>query len=151
MNAGIWHRAGAWLLRATMVLGAVTGCGGAPVLDCAQQPQDRHHGNAGCLVVDGGRLLMVQQRITGLWALPGGTAEPGERAVCTAWRETREETGLEVRVGELLHRFDNGFRLYRCTPAEPQQAPSAAATGPGDALEIADLGWLDRHQISDHR
>jgi 8-oxo-dGTP pyrophosphatase MutT (NUDIX family) len=37
-------------------------------------------------------------RPRGHWALPKGLVDPGERAVETAVREVREETGLEARV-----------------------------------------------------
>ena len=55
------------------------GCSVAPA-DCDQLPQDHAVGNAGCLVVVDGSALLVQQRLGGGWSIPGGTAEPGERA-----------------------------------------------------------------------
>jgi ADP-ribose pyrophosphatase YjhB (NUDIX family) len=52
-------------------------------------------------VVLDGRLLMVQEGkeyCRGLWGLPGGRVEPGERIGEAIVREVREETGLDVRV-----------------------------------------------------
>lgn len=48
------------------------------------------------------RILMVQND-HGSWSLPGGMREPGETLQETARREAREETGLDVRVGPVVH------------------------------------------------
>jgi ADP-ribose pyrophosphatase YjhB (NUDIX family) len=45
-----------------------------------------------------GALLLDLRQDCGLWGLPGGRVETGESAVETAVCETREETGLEVRL-----------------------------------------------------
>jgi 8-oxo-dGTP diphosphatase len=61
---------------------------------------------AGAVVRDDrGRLLLVRrghEPSMGLWSLPGGRVEPGETAAEAAVREVREETGLDVEIGELL-------------------------------------------------
>ncbi|MDI6101887.1 NUDIX domain-containing protein [Actinoplanes sp. NEAU-A12] len=41
-------------------------------------------------------LLMIRRSDCGLWALPGGKADPGERPRQTAVRELAEETGLDL-------------------------------------------------------
>ncbi len=49
-------------------------------------------------------LLLVQrghEPQKGRWSLPGGTAEEGESARQTAVREAKEETNLDVKLGEL--------------------------------------------------
>jgi ADP-ribose pyrophosphatase YjhB (NUDIX family) len=61
---------------------------------------------AGAVVRDpSGRLLLVrrgQPPAQGSWTLPGGRVEPGETPAAAAAREVREETGLDVVVGDLL-------------------------------------------------
>lgn len=52
-------------------------------------------------IVRDGRLLMVQEgkeHCRGMWGLPGGRVESGERFVDAILREVHEETGLRVRV-----------------------------------------------------
>ena len=45
-------------------------------------------------------LLLVKNRYGGHWSFPKGHVEGNETEVQTALREVREETGLEVEVGE---------------------------------------------------
>lgn len=57
------------------------------------------------MVVRDGSLLMVRRGREpgkGLWSIPGGRLEQGEYIVDAIKREVREETGLEVEVGDLL-------------------------------------------------
>ena len=48
-----------------------------------------------------GKMLVVDSRRGGLTP-PGGKMKKGESAQCTAHRETLEETGLDLKPGELL-------------------------------------------------
>lgn len=62
----------------------------------------------GCgVLIENDRLLLVQLKspITDqlIWIPPGGGMEFGEDIKSTVKRELREETGLSVRVKELLH------------------------------------------------
>lgn len=52
-----------------------------------------------------GRVLLVERGKPpgeGLWSVPGGSVELGEAVAAAVAREVREETGLEVTVGELV-------------------------------------------------
>ncbi len=63
------------------------------------------------LIVHEGRALLTKMRATGKYHLPGGGIEVGERVAETLIRETREETGIEIEVGELVH-FAELFFYY---------------------------------------
>jgi ADP-ribose pyrophosphatase len=63
----------------------------------------------GVLVVRGDDVLLVLRANApskGLWAVPGGSIALGESLQEAAEREVREETGVEVRAGEVVHAFD---------------------------------------------
>lgn len=80
---------------------------------------DRDHyedvsANAGCIIRVGQKVLTLNHRITGKLDVPGGTALDAEAAQCTAHRETWEETGFNVEVGEFLGENPRGFRFYSC-------------------------------------
>ena len=56
-------------------------------------------------LVRGGRMLVAirpGRKPAGVWALPQGNLDPGERPDETALREVREETGVEGRLVEKL-------------------------------------------------
>lgn len=58
----------------------------------------------GAVIVVDGEILLVQRAVepgVGLWAVPGGRVEFGETWRQTVRREVREETGLEVDVGDV--------------------------------------------------
>jgi 8-oxo-dGTP diphosphatase len=49
-----------------------------------------------------GQVLLCHRRDLDIWNLPGGGMEPGELPTEAAIRETREETGLEVKIERLV-------------------------------------------------
>lgn len=58
-----------------------------------------------------GRIVLIQRRNPPPgWALPGGFVDVGETVEQAAVREVREETGLEVRLGELLGVYSDPAR-----------------------------------------
>ena len=63
----------------------------------------------GVLIQDGDRYLLIKRAAepdAGLWSIPGGLVELGERAGEAAAREAREETGLDVEITNVLDVVD---------------------------------------------
>ncbi len=63
------------------------------------------------IIVHENKILLLTSRSTGLLALPGGGIEVGEPMSEALKRELREETGIEVDDGRLLH-ADESFFYY---------------------------------------
>jgi 8-oxo-dGTP diphosphatase len=60
------------------------------------------------VLIEHGQLLLVEQYVseTRHWAHPGGRPEPGEKLEQGLIREFKEETGLDISVGDLLYVTD---------------------------------------------
>ena len=56
-------------------------------------------------------VVLVGRVESGTWALPKGTPHTGESREATALRETREETGLDVRILEPIDSITYWFAL----------------------------------------
>ncbi len=63
------------------------------------------------LIVQDGKLLVVESRSTGKLFLPGGGVEKGESMSATLHRELQEETGLEIEIVRFLQ-FKEFFFYY---------------------------------------
>lgn len=64
----------------------------------------------GVAVVDGTRILLVKRGREpgrGQWAVPGGKVHYGEPIREAARREVKEETGIEVEVGDVIWAGDS--------------------------------------------
>lgn len=63
----------------------------------------------GGVVIEDGRALLIKrgsEPLIGQWSIPGGTLELGETLAEGTARELREETGLVVRVLDLIEVFE---------------------------------------------
>lgn len=68
---------------------------------------------ASIIIIDEGRLLLMKRVKSGKvrYVLPGGTIKSGETPAMACVRETREETGLTVWLGDKLGEFEHKGRL----------------------------------------
>lgn len=66
------------------------------------------------IIVDKGKVLLLNTFHTGTYALPGGGIDIGETIEEALKREVREETGLEIEVVR-FHRVEEQFFYYNPT------------------------------------
>jgi 8-oxo-dGTP pyrophosphatase MutT (NUDIX family) len=104
---------------------------------------------------DQDRVLLIRRHDDGLWGLPAGAIDPGESPAAAAARETREETGLEVRATRILgafgwprlrHQYPNGdiveylVVVFRCEVI-------GGALDPQDG-EATELRWFTLDELA---
>ncbi len=110
------------------------------------------------VVVDQGRLLLVNTRSTGKWSFPGGRREAGESDVDAAMREVREETGVVVAIDDVLVAVENYWYddtaaqayhqhsvYFRCRPLT---TTLSAAMNPDDQDEAERPSWVPLDQLT---
>ncbi len=90
-------------------------------------------------------MLLVHRPRYDDWSLPKGKLDRGEGFEAAARREVREETGLEVELGEELEpvRYRDGKgrpKIVRYWLMEPVEDTGFA---PND--EVDELAWLELH------
>ncbi|NJP24857.1 NUDIX domain-containing protein [Microbispora hainanensis] len=94
------------------------------------------------IVRDGdGRVLLLRHRLWPegrQWGLPTGSAKKRETFQDTVVREVREETGLTVRVGELVQ-LRSGYRLR--VEVAAYEAEFVGGTMKLDPREILEARW----------
>lgn len=80
----------------------------------------------GGVVIEDRRALLIRrgsEPLRGHWSIPGGTLEIGETLQQGVARELKEETGLDVRVLDVIEVFDRIFPAEVLDPAIPGRGP----------------------------
>jgi 8-oxo-dGTP diphosphatase len=80
----------------------------------------------GGVIIDRGRAVLIRrgsEPLLGEWSIPGGTLEIGETLEQGVARELLEETGIRVRVLELIEVFDRIYMENGSTGAKDHKKP----------------------------
>jgi 8-oxo-dGTP diphosphatase len=123
------------------------------LIDRREYPERPVVGVGGVVIQDGRALLIKRGHppLQGEWSIPGGTLELGESLLEGVGRELSEETGIRVRVVDLIEVFERVFRDeegkvryhfvildYLC------EARSGSARAGGDVVEVA---WASEGEL----
>ena len=112
----------------------------------------------GAVVLEAGRVLLVergQEPQKGLWSLPGGALEVGERLADGLRREIREETGLEIRLLELVEVFERilpdaaGRPEYHYVLIDYLCEKAGGKLRPGD--DVSRAAWVELERLGEYR
>jgi 8-oxo-dGTP diphosphatase len=119
----------------------------------------------GGVVIEDGKTLLIRrgnEPLMGQWSIPGGTLELGETLMEGTARELQEETGLEVRVLDMIEVFERinfGHGADETwTTLEERRKPrfhfvivdywceriSGAAVAGGDVIDVA---WVSEDDL----
>lgn len=98
---------------------------------------------------DEARILLVRHADHGQWALLGGAVDPGESPSAAAVRESREEIGVDVALGEIIGAL--GGRQYEMEYANGDRTAYVTVVFDGriidgellpDGVEVLEARWF---------
>ena len=96
------------------------------------------------------RILMVREKLDGLWALPGGWADIGLSPREVVVKEVHEEAGLEVEPVRLLAVLDKKLHHHPPSPFYIYKIFILCREAGGDpraGSETLDCGFFDLHEL----
>jgi 8-oxo-dGTP pyrophosphatase MutT (NUDIX family) len=124
---------------------------------CLNQVQGKvlfkEKGKAACLIKNKQKLLVVRKKKNQKLDLPGGKPKKDEIAQCTAYRETLEETGLQIKIGKLLkkvsYKSDLPYYIFQCWLERGFKGFNNLSVPNGGTNEISEVIWILPENIND--
>jgi ADP-ribose pyrophosphatase YjhB (NUDIX family) len=101
------------------------------------------------------RILLIHRTDNDLWAMPGGGMEVGETVTECAVRETKEETGIDVEITNLVGIFTNPAHVVAYRNGEVRQQFSIclrARVAGGEVRtsdESSEVRWVHRNELAE--
>lgn len=104
----------------------------------------------GAVAIKNGKVLLVKRAFepgAGKWSIPGGLVEVGEKLSEACARETKEETGVEVEILELINVFDmidrdeEGKTKYHYVLVDFLAKPVGGEERRSE--EVTEIAWVD--------
>jgi len=87
----------------------------------APKPNSIRPATAVALFDPGGNILLLRRKDNDKWTMPGGTLDFGESLTHCAVREVREETGLQIRIIDLIGTYTDPHILIAYSDGEVRQ------------------------------
>ncbi len=116
--------------------------------------------SAYAVIVQDGTVLLLTNHSNGKLTFPGGGVGIGETLEAGLRRELREETGLEIEIGPLMHvserffyydpgdlAFHSFLFYYRCRALTQEFAPAQPEFDESEAPRWVEIASLTREQI----
>ena len=103
----------------------------------------------GAVIVDTERLLLIRRGRgvgVGQWSIPGGRVEFGETLADAVRREVAEETGLDVKVGDLLGWVERIGNEHHFVIADYRASVVEGTLRPGD--DASDAAWVPLTELA---
>jgi 8-oxo-dGTP diphosphatase len=123
----------------------------------------------GGVVIENSRALLIRrgtEPLIGQWSIPGGTLELGETLAEGTARELQEETGLEVKVLEMIEAFErinfgHGADESWTTPEERRRPRfhfvivdylcERVAGNPVAGGDVTDVAWVGEDELEKYQ
>jgi ADP-ribose pyrophosphatase YjhB (NUDIX family) len=120
----------------------------------------------GAIFDDDERVLLMREKIDGLWSLPGGWADPGDAPSAAATREILEETGYHSSAVKLIACWDRELQghppplpvhvyklLVYCQAAQAarrrtSQTVAAMSSADSASSQPPSIHWNDQNRLA---
>ena len=100
-------------------------------------------------VLPDGRIVLIQRSDTGKWGLPGGMVDWGEDIPTAAYRELKEETGLNlIKIKRLIGVYSDPYRDPRLHSISILlEAEAEGEFEPEDKLEVLQVQAFTKDEL----